>query len=61
VKLVWLAMLGGLVGPEPTFGAPDPDVTAGGAGFAAVARGVSGCGLRATRFETFGFDVAGGA
>jgi hypothetical protein len=54
-------MLGGLVGPEPTFGTPDPDaVTAGGVGLAAVARGASGCGFRAARFATFG-SAAGGA
>src|SRR4029077_6480386 len=50
VKLVWLAMVGGDGGPEPTFGEPEPMLGDCGAGLAATERGTEGAGLRDARF-----------
>jgi len=51
VKVIWLANLGGLGGPDPTFGAPEPMTGGCGAGLAATVRGAAVDGLRDARFD----------
>jgi hypothetical protein len=48
--VIWLAMLGVPLGPEPTFGAPDPPTVTCGEGFDATVRGADDGRLRASRF-----------
>jgi hypothetical protein len=51
VKVIWLAILGGPDGPDPTLGAPEAITGGCGAGLAVTARGAAVGGLRDARIE----------